>query len=223
MINSPAGKILVVTAANAVSSGAVWFAKSGEQLVRAATVSTTPVYLGPYLDDAQVEVIMDAGGYSYSFDGAGLQVPEVSSAVITAVCNTYWSQASSTVMTSVVGAVTPVLQTGDYMIELYAFGGGGAGGLVLGFKQSVTGMLSALFGQIERIDSTPTLATTYQSNITDDLGIITNISNPRVTRFTGFLTVAKIGTLQLRAAQNSSNATATYIEKGSYFRLTRMN
>lgn len=74
MINLPAGKILVITG-SALSSGRAWWRKSGSDLRFAGNISSTPLELGVYINDAVVEVTMDAGTYTATLKGDGDQVP----------------------------------------------------------------------------------------------------------------------------------------------------
>lgn len=75
MIRIPAGRTIAITG-SALSSGAAWWSKSGVDLVRIGAVSSTPLYLGPFATDVNVEVLMDAGTFSHSFVGDDQQVPE---------------------------------------------------------------------------------------------------------------------------------------------------
>ena len=226
MINIPAGKILVVTAADAVSSGAVWFAKSGAQLVRAATVSTTPVYLGPYQDDAQVEVIMDAGYYSYSFDGAGLQVPVLllnEPKIYTCTANK--SATSNTTLDDIPGMITATLDVGTYLVEsIIKSNVLGNGGLKISFKQSVASMLTS----VDIIGAYTTNTGAFFGSelvVTTDQASIISIANAlsRYVSFSGVIVVANAGTLSLQMAQALSNVTFSQVQKGSFMKFTRIS
>lgn len=74
MINLPAGKVLVITG-SALSSGRAWWSKSGADLQFAGNISSTPLELGGYINDATVEITMDAGTYTATIKGSGDQVP----------------------------------------------------------------------------------------------------------------------------------------------------
>lgn len=74
MINLPAGKVLVITG-SALSSGRAWWSKSGSDLQFAGNISSTPLELGAYINDATVEITMDAGTYTATIKGTGDQVP----------------------------------------------------------------------------------------------------------------------------------------------------
>ena len=75
MIRIPAGKTLKITG-DALSSGVAWWSKSGAQLERIGDISSTPIYLGPYATDADIEAIMDVGTFTNIFVGEDQQIPE---------------------------------------------------------------------------------------------------------------------------------------------------
>lgn len=74
MINLLAGKIITITG-SALSSGTAWWVKSGVDPVRIGAVNSTPLILGPYINDSDIDVVMTEGIYSYFFNGDGDQVP----------------------------------------------------------------------------------------------------------------------------------------------------
>ncbi len=82
MINLKAGKIITITGSVASSGSAYWL-KSGADSVRIGDVNSTPLILGPYVNDALIDVTMTVGSFSYFYNGEGDQVPtDLNSSII---------------------------------------------------------------------------------------------------------------------------------------------
>ena len=82
MINLRRSKVITITG-SALSSGTAWWIKSGAQDVLIGSVNgTTPLVLGPYINDAILDVRMDAGTYTAVTNGEGDQVPTLLSAFV---------------------------------------------------------------------------------------------------------------------------------------------
>ncbi len=74
MINLKSGKVITITG-SALSSGTAWWFKSGQDRVLIGDINSIPLVLGPYINDALIDVTMSAGSFTYFYNGEGDQIP----------------------------------------------------------------------------------------------------------------------------------------------------
>lgn len=139
-----------------------------------------------------------------------------------ALCTTAFSLSSSTTLANVVGLVTETLEPGTYEFEVNLITTAGAsGGVKVAFKQSVASMLSSINAAVTGISASAIAATTFSST-TDAASIIAATTAYVNVLVKGVVVVSKAGTLQLQAAQNASNGTATTVGVNSSMRFQKI-
>jgi hypothetical protein len=140
-------------------------------------------------------------------------------ATVGGVATGSFSLASSTTLTNVVGLAANVTAGGVYQIDIYmAVTNNSTGGinLKIGGTATATQVLADT-----QVFNTTTLSA--ENNITALSSSLVNAAVAATLVFiTGSITVNAAGTLQIQAAQNTSNATALTIANGSYISLTRL-
>lgn len=138
------------------------------------------------------------------------------------LCTTAFSLSSSTTLTNVKGLVTDTLEPGTYEFEVNLITTAGAsGGVKAAFKQSVASMLTSIVAAVTGISASAIAGTSFSST-TDAASIIAATTAYTNVLVKGVVVVAKSGTLQLQAAQNASNGTATTVAVNSYMRFKKI-
>ena len=131
---------------------------------------------------------------------------------------TAFSQATSTALADVVGLVTGTLQPGTYFVDINLITTAGAsGGLKAALKWGTASMITATSLSVRAFSAAAVAATTFTTS-TDAASIVAATSAYVNVQIKGTITVALAGTLQLQAAQNASDATATTVALGSTMR-----
>jgi len=128
---------------------------------------------------------------------------------------TAFSQTSSTTLANVVGLLTDTLQPGVYAVDINLITTSGAsGGVKVALKWGTASMITATALSVQANAAAATANTTFTTS-TDAASILASTAAIVNVRITGTITVALAGTLQLQAAQNASDATATTVALGS--------
>jgi hypothetical protein len=131
---------------------------------------------------------------------------------------------SSTTLVNDTALFLPVTANAFYVFELFLFIEGGAGGssdfkMLFAFP---AGLTASYGGDYTGPAGTAQIGGYYQQNTTTSIGTI-GAGNGRAARFSGSIQVsATAGNWQLTWAQNTSNATATTVEPGSYMMMQRI-
>lgn len=127
------------------------------------------------------------------------------------ICTTAFSTATNTTLANVEGLVTEVLVPGTYDFEINLITTAGAsGGVKAGLKQSTANMLSSISATVQGFTASAIATTTFTST-TDAASIIAATTAYVSVQVKGVVVVALPGTLQVQAAQNASDATATTV------------
>lgn len=135
-------------------------------------------------------------------------------------CSTAFSQADSTTLANVTGLVTDVLQPGIYAVDINLITTAGAsGGVKAALKWGTASMITNTALSVVATTASAIAVTTFTTS-TDAASIVAATTAYVNVRITGTITVALAGTLQLQAAQNASNGTATTVAVGSTMSFT---
>jgi len=135
-------------------------------------------------------------------------------------CTTAFSQATNTTLANVVGMSTGILQPGDYEVDINLITTAGAsGGVKVGLKWGTASMITATALTVEGRTASAIAVTTFTTS-TDAASVIAATTAYINVRVKGRITVALAGTIQLQAAQNASDATATTVGLGSTMTFT---
>lgn len=133
---------------------------------------------------------------------------------------TAFSQSSSTTLNNVVGLLTDTLQPGVYDVDINLITTAGAsGGVKIALKWGTASMITATSLAVQANSAAATANTTFTTS-SDAASILAGTAAYVNVRVRGTITVALPGTLQLQAAQNASDATATTVALGSTMKLT---
>lgn len=133
---------------------------------------------------------------------------------------TAFSQATDTTLANVVGLVTGTLQPGIYSVDINLITTSGAsGGVKIALKWGTASMITATALSVQANAEAATANTTFTTS-TDAASILASTAAIVSVRVRGTITVALAGTLQLQAAQNASDATATTVALGSTMEFT---
>jgi hypothetical protein len=131
-----------------------------------------------------------------------------------------FSQASNTTLTSVTGMVASVVAGGQYAFEIYAAVTNAAGG---GIKLGMNGGTATMTSFLADTFSYSTTTLEAETNITAiSSPLVGSTTACTVVMSTGSFVVNAGGTVQVQAAQNASNTTATGVTNGSSLVLTRL-
>ena len=181
---------------------------TGNEILTAFGVSSNgqPSSQNFKLTTAQIAALANTDG------GVGLTVGGVATGT--------FSLASSTTLTNVVGLAATVVAGGVYQVDIYlATTNNGTGGIKLALTGSTATATSVLLDT--QVYNTTTL--TAETNSNTLAGPLVSAAVAATLVFiTGTITVNAAGTIQLQAAQNTSNATALTVTNGSYISLTRL-
>lgn len=132
------------------------------------------------------------------------------------ICTTAFSLATSTTLANVEGMVTGTLEPGTYEFEINLITTAGAsGGVKAALKQSVSGMITSISASVQGLSAAGIANTTF-TTATDAASIIAATTAYVAVRAKGVVVIGLPGTLQLQAAQNASDATATTVALRSY-------
>ena len=136
------------------------------------------------------------------------------------VANGSFSSASNTTLANITGMSATVVSGGTYQIDIYmAVTNNGTGGIKLGMNGGTA--TATLLLVDTQVFNTTTL--TAENNIVALSSPLVNAAVAATLVFiTGTITVNAGGTIQLQAAQNTSNATALTVANGSYLSLSRL-
>lgn len=135
-------------------------------------------------------------------------------------CTTAFSLATSTTLTNVVGMVTGTLQPGDYEVDINLITTAGAsGGVKVALKWGTASMITATALSVVATTASAVASTTFTTS-TDAASIVAATTAYVNVRIKGRIRVALAGTLQLQAAQNASDGTATTVGLGSTMAFT---
>lgn len=133
---------------------------------------------------------------------------------------TAFSQTSSTTLNNVVGLLTDTLQPGVYNVDINLITTAGAsGGIKVALKWGTASMITATGFAVQANSAAATANTTFTTS-TDAASILAGTAAYVSVKIKGTITVALAGTLQLQAAQNVSDATATTVAIGSTMEIT---
>lgn len=133
---------------------------------------------------------------------------------------TAFSQSSSTTLANVVGLVTDTLRPGLYAVDINLITTAGAsGGVKLALKWGTASMISATALSVQANSAAATANTTFTTS-TDAASMLAGTAAYVSVRIRGTITVDVAGTIQLQAAQNVSDATATTVALGSTMSFT---
>ena len=181
---------------------------TGNEILTASGVSSNGQPSGQNfkLTTAQIAALANTDG------GVGLTVGGVATGT--------FSLASSTTLTNVVGLATTVVAGGSYQVDIYlATTNNGTGGIKLALTGGTATATSVLLDT--QVYNTTTL--TAETNSNTLAGPLVSAAVAATLVFiTGTITVNAGGTIQLQAAQNTSNGTALTVTNGSYISLTRL-
>lgn len=137
-------------------------------------------------------------------------------------CTTAFSQSSSTTLANVVGMVTDTLEVGTYRFYVnLATTAGASGGIKTAFKFGTASMLTSIVCSTT-VKTASAVATSTVTTATDAASLAASTTAAVNVVMEGTLVVAAAGTLQLQAAQNVSDATATTIAVGSYMEFRKI-
>jgi hypothetical protein len=135
-------------------------------------------------------------------------------------CTTAFTQATDTSLANVVGMVSGILQPGDYDVDINLITTAGAsGGVKVGLKWGTASMITATALTVEGKTASAIAVTTFTTS-TDAASVIGATTAYVNVRVKGRITVALAGTIQLQAAQNASDGTATTVGLGSTMSFT---
>ena len=133
---------------------------------------------------------------------------------------TAFTLATDTTLANVIGLVTGTLQPGDYEVDINLITTAGAsGGVKVGLKWGTASMITAT-GLTVVGSTASTVAVTTFTTSTDAASVIAATTAYINVKVKGRITVALAGTIQLQAAQNASDATATTVGLGSTMTFT---
>lgn len=133
---------------------------------------------------------------------------------------TAFSQSGSTTLANVVGLVTGTLQPGTYDVDINLITTAGAsGGVKLALKWGTASMITATALAVQANSAAATANTTFTTS-TDAASMLAGTAAYVNVRIRGTVTVALAGTIQLQAAQNVSDGTATTVALGSTMSFT---
>lgn len=133
-----------------------------------------------------------------------------------ALCTTQLSVTSSTTLANVTGLVTETLLPGTYEFEIRLITTAGAsGGVKAALKQSTPSMITSISATVQGLAAAAIANTTF-TTATDAASIIAATTAYVAVNVTGVVVIGAAGTLQVQAAQNASNGTATTVEPRSY-------
>jgi len=132
---------------------------------------------------------------------------------------TAFSQATNTTLANVVGLVSDTLQPGTYDVDINLITTAGATG---GFKAALKWGTASMITSTSLAVTALSAAAVAQTNFTTstDASPFVNAAAAYVNiKVRGTIVVAVAGTLQLQAAQNTSDATAATVALGSTMKL----
>ena len=187
-------------------------AKLVNVLFAGSTSGTTSIQAAAAAGTGTVLTLPAVTGNLLATNGAG--------ATIGGAATGSFSLASSTTLTNVVGLAANVVAAGVYQVDIYlATTNNGTGGIKLALAGGTATATSVLLDT--QVYNTTTL--TAEANSTTLTGPLVSAAVAATLVFiTGTITVNAAGTIQLQAAQNTSNATALTVANGSYMSLTRL-
>lgn len=133
---------------------------------------------------------------------------------------TAFSQSASTTLANVVGLLSDTLQPGTYDVDINLITTAGAsGGVKLALKWGTASMITATALAVQANSAAATANTTFTTS-TDAASLLAGTAAYVNVKVKGTITVALAGTIQLQAAQNASDATATTVALGSTMSFT---
>lgn len=133
---------------------------------------------------------------------------------------TAFSQASSTTLNNVVGLLTDTLQPGVYNVDIDLITTAAAtGGVKIALKWGTASMITDTRLTVSAISAAAIAQSTFTTS-TDAASILAGTAAYVNVKVRGTITVALAGTLQLQAAQNASDVTATTVGLGSTMTFT---
>ncbi len=133
---------------------------------------------------------------------------------------TAFTQSASTTLNDVVGLLTDTLQPGVYNVDIKLITTAGAsGGVKLALKWGTASMISATALSVQANTASATANTTFTTS-TDAASMLAATTAYVSVRVRGTITVDVAGTIQLQAAQNVSDGTATTVALGSTMSFT---
>lgn len=133
---------------------------------------------------------------------------------------TAFTQSAGTALANVVGLLTDTLQPGVYDVDINLITTAGAsGGVKIALKWGTASMITSTSLAVQANSAAATANTTFTTS-TDAASILAGTAAYVNVRVRGTITVALAGTLQLQAAQNVSDGTATTVALGSTMKFT---
>ena len=133
---------------------------------------------------------------------------------------TAFTQSADTTLNNVVGLLTDTLQPGTYDVDINLITTAGAsGGVKIALKWGTASMITATALSVQANSAAATANTTFTTS-TDAASILAGTAAYVNVKVRGTITVAVAGTLQLQAAQNVSDGTATTVALGSTMSFT---
>lgn len=132
---------------------------------------------------------------------------------------TAFSQSASTTLANVVGLLSDTLQPGTYDVDINLITTAGSGGVKLALKWGTASMITATALAVQANSAAATANTTFTTS-TDAASLLAGTAAYVNVKVKGTITVALAGTIQLQAAQNVSDATATTVALGSTMSFT---
>lgn len=135
-------------------------------------------------------------------------------------CTTLFTTSSNTTLADVTGLVTGTLQPGVYEVDINLITTAGvSGGVKAALKWGTASMITDTALSVTAISASAIAATTFTTS-TDAASFVAATTAYVNVKVKGTITVALAGTIQIQAAQNASNGTATTVAVGSTMRLT---
>lgn len=138
-------------------------------------------------------------------------------------CTTQLDATSNTTLANIPGMVTDTLQPGTYRFKIYLSGtANAAGGTKVAFKFGTASMLTSIEAEAKAFTASA-VAVSRANTATDQASLVAVTAANIAIEIIGTVVVATAGTLQLQAAQNASNASATSIyTSGSFMEFNKM-
>lgn len=130
---------------------------------------------------------------------------------------------SSTVLVDTTLDTPPLLAGATYILQGYLnFTSGAAGGLALSPTAAGTGVATATLFTLDVLAYTASALSAHNTISALSSNLFSAAAAITLVQFEGLLTVNAAGTFGLSFAQNTSNATATVLNAGSWLRLSRI-
>ncbi len=194
------------------SSAAALVTTAGVQTLTNKTLTAPTVSTGTFTSPTFVTPVL---GTPSSGTLTGMIYPD------TVFCTGAFSQATSATLAAVTGLVVTVVP-GTYRFYINLSGTAGAsGGIKAAFKYTTTALTS--LEATGRAFTASAVVVQHTTTTTDETSLIASTTAAISTVIEGRMVVSTGGTVQLEAAQNASDGTATTIAVGSSMTFTRIS